>query len=163
MTRQTDVLPAVSAVLAAAADEVERWPDHHATRELRAGAGGAIFCLLYETAKQMYGWAAIEHMEKVLGAGQIQHWRETDRVAVAKALREAAGIEPAPDVEVQAVRAKLTAFHTRLAEAMGWLGYDVTTLVAQVGDEMGRLRDENEKLKRQVADMANAARTANPT
>lgn len=47
---------AVAEVLASAADEVERWPQHVADRALKTGAGRAVFGLLFETAKRMYGW-----------------------------------------------------------------------------------------------------------
>ena len=143
----------VTAVLAATADRIERWPDYKIRHELRPGAGGAVYTELFEVAKQMYGWAAVEHLQKHLGGhGQLQHWRETDQQRVVKTLREAAGQPAADDAEAAAARAKLDEFHAALAEAMGWLGYDVTTLVREVGSEMGRLRRENERLQRELAE-----------
>ncbi len=146
----------VAAVLTAAADEVERWPQHHADRELRNGAGGAIFCLLFETAKQMYGWTAIQHLQKHLTGhlphGQIQHWRETDRAAVVEALRAAAKEPAAVDAEAQSMRSSLGDFRRELCDAVGWLTYDVATLVREVGNEMGRLRRENARLTAELED-----------
>jgi hypothetical protein len=140
----------LNAVLHAAADEVERWPSHKADYELRAGAGGAIFTLLFEQAKQMYGWTAIEHLQKRLGSalahGQIQHWRETDRAAVVKALRDAAAESADEDVEAVTLRAKLSELHTRLADACGWPGLDVNTLATEVTHHMQRLEADCDRV-----------------
>lgn len=146
----------IPAVLNAAADEIERWGEHKTRYELKPGAGGAVFTVLFETAKRLYGWTAIQHLQKHLGAelgsGQLQHWRETDQSAVVKALREAAQAPTAPDVEAETLRVQLADFHAALAEAMGWLGYDVTTLVREVGSEMARLRKDKERLERELAE-----------
>ncbi len=146
----------LNAVLLAAADEVDGWAEHKAAYNLRTGAGGAIFCLLFEQAKQMYGWTAIEHLQKRLGSalphGQIQHWQETDRVAVAKALRDAANQPVDTDVEVTSLRAKLSDFHERLAEASGWLSYDVTTLVTEVTDRMRSLEADRDRTAVRLAE-----------
>lgn len=154
----------IPAVLHAAADQVERWQEHEARRELKNGAGGSIFCLLFETAKQAYGWTVIQHLQRHLGSqlpgGQIQRWRETDRAAVVKVLREAAEVPLAPNAEVDAIRSRLDDFHRQLAEGMGWLTYDVTTLVGETVNEVGRLRATVKQLERQLAEEQRRARTA---
>lgn len=147
-----------AAVLHAAADTLERQETHRTDRDLRNGAGGHIFGLLFETAKQLYGWPAICHLQQHLGIPQIQHWQEADRGAVVKALRDAADQPVSSDIETAALRAKLADFHTALADAMGWLTYDVTTLVAEVGNEMSQLRRDNERLAAELAE-ARTART----
>lgn len=108
----------INEVLAAAANEFEQREPFRVDRDLRHGAGGMVFELLFETAKRLYGWTAIQHLQNVLRAelphGQIQHWREADRATVVKVLREAAGVEPAPDVAVAAERARHEAAAARL-------------------------------------------------
>jgi hypothetical protein len=118
---------------------------------------------LFETARQLYGWTAVQHMQRHLGAavrsGQLQHWRETDRAAVVKTLRDAAGEAPTPDLEVETMRGVLAGFHAELAEAMGWLSYDVSTLVRETAAEVARLRAANERLQRQLDEERKARRS----
>lgn len=137
-------------VLHAAADEVENWPTHHADRELRHGAGGAIYTLLFEAAKQRYGWTAIQHLQHHLRGelphGQLQHWRTTDRAAVAKALRDAAGQPPADDLEAATLHTQLAGFRQALADAVGWHHLDVATLVREVADRATRDRERLTRL-----------------
>lgn len=146
----------VSAVLNAAADSLKGREEFRVERDLRNGAGPAMFELLYETAKQLYGWTAIEHLQRHLGAtlptGQIQHWQETDQAAVLKALRAAAGETPPVDLETETLRAKLGQFHGALAEAMGWLVAEPAVLVRETVAEVERLRKDNERLIQELTE-----------
>lgn len=142
-------------VLNAAADELDCTDTHRADRDLHNGAGGHVFTLLYETAKRLYGWTAIEHLQHhlrgQLPGGHIQQWAETDRHAVAKALREATGQPTLPDLETVALRAKLTEFEHALADATGWHGLDPATLVRETGLELARLRKTVKRLTDELA------------
>lgn len=144
-------------VLAAAADRLEQMEPCRADYALKSDAGPAVFALLFETARQVYGEPAIQHLQHHLGPilpyGQIQHWRETDRATVVKTLREAAGQPAAPDIEVQALRTKLADLHDQLATAVGWLSITSPSVLArEVGHEMARLRKDNERLRNQLAE-----------
>lgn len=149
------VAPSVADVLNTAADEVDRWPAHTSHYNLRTGAGGSVFGLLFETAKQLYGWTAIQALERHLGNqlphGQIQHWRETDQAAVSAALRSAAAAPIAEDTEVAALRAKLSDLHQRLAAAVGWPGIDqVDVLVHEVAGRIKTLEQQRDTLQKQL-------------
>lgn len=143
-------------VLSAAADNFERREEFRVDRELQAGAGSSIFCLLYETAKQLYGWAAVEqlqrHLRDVLPGGQLQHWAETDRAAVVQALRQAAAAPVPADLETVALRAKLSEFHGLLQDALGAEVAETATLVTSIGEELARARKEATRLARELAE-----------
>jgi hypothetical protein len=143
-------------VLNHAADEIERWPDYKVKQEIRGAAGPAVYSALFESAVHLYVWPAIQHLQKHLAAelrsGQIQHWRETDRARVVEVLRKAAKEPADSDLEVETLRSKLAEFHMSLAVGMGWLGYNVSTLVRETVGEVGRLRRANERLERELAD-----------
>lgn len=93
----------IAAVLNAAADHLDDMEQFRVDRDFKHGAGGAMFVLLYEIAKQLYGTTAIKHLERHLRGqlphGQIQYWAEADRHVVAKTLREAAAAAPSTPEE----------------------------------------------------------------
>lgn len=149
-------------VIAHAADEIERWPAYR-VRELRGGAGPAVYTALFESATHLYVWPAVHLLQKHLGAklrsGQLQHWRQTNHDVVVNTLREAAEQPPPADLEVQTLRAKLAEFHMELAQGMGLYGYDVATLVRETVAEVERLRRENDRLSRELEETRRQAVT----
>lgn len=143
-----------SDVLAAAADRIEQLPDHVFTRDFASNAGGAVFSALFERAKEMYGWTAIEALQRHLHLAQVQHWREADRAAIVDALRAAAKDAVDPGDEVIAVRRQLADFDTTLAEAMGWgpwaTGQPTAALVAEVASRMRWLEQRVADLEAEI-------------
>lgn len=162
--RNNDPLPpAVAEVLSAAADEVDRWQEHTAKHELRVGAGGAVFQMLYETSKRLYGWTAITHLEAFLGNAlahrQIQHWRETDRAVVSQTLREAAGGPVSVDLAVDTQRAYLSQMQQDLAAALGW-GHipEVSVLVREAAARIKHLEKETLRLRQELEEALDLGR-----
>lgn len=144
----------VPEVLAAAADEIESREPHHRDRDYRGGAGGQVYADLFEAARRLYGWPAVVHLQHHLRGdlpgGQLQHWRETDPAVVVKTLREAAGVTPAADVEVVALRAQMADVCARLAAAMGWLHESPEVLVGEVVERLHRLESEVRSLRKRL-------------
>jgi hypothetical protein len=123
-------------VLNAAADVFERQEPHRTTRDMR-NIGGAMYSALFEQARRVYGWPAIEAMQRHLKLDQLQHWRETDPAA---ALRAAAKEPATVDVEVAALREQITDLHAALLDAVGWFAMpSPEALVREVAEQMSRM------------------------
>jgi hypothetical protein len=78
-----------------------------------------LYQQVYESAKQLYGKTAVEHLTSQLGVTQIQHWRDKSVPEAVDALREAAGVTVPEDLEVAALRAEIRTIHDRLRAALG--------------------------------------------
>lgn len=143
-------------VLSAAADRIEQMPEHVFARGFASNAGGSVFSALFERAKELHGWTAIEALQRHLRIEQVQHWRETDRAVIVAALRTAGKDAVDPGDEVLAVRRQLAEFDATLAEAMGWgpwaTGQPTAVLVTEVADRMRQLEQQIEQAGRDLAE-----------
>lgn len=168
--------PAVSAVLSAAADTVERDEMRRYSRDIsQSGAGGEIYTLLFQASERLYGWPAVRHLQTHLGSqlahGHLQHWRETDPAAVVKILREAAAVTPEPDVEVAAMREQVERWWTEVCKALPWLADqpqfsradELVREVARLQRDHDNLTAKNERLREELDAIGNLAYRCHPT
>lgn len=148
-------------VLAATADRIEARPSHVNEREFRNSAGPAVYSALFETSRQIFGWTAVEVMQKHLRIQQLQHWDTTDVAAIVAELRAAAKAPADPLGEVTAIRARLAGFQSLLAESLGWGPWAASSspesLVSEVVKRIDRLEAQVTRLEAQLTEARKTA------
>lgn len=112
---------AIAATLRTAATDLrsrDRFPDYID----QWGYGGTAYVLLFEAASKLFGWPAVEAMQRHLHVRQLQHVHKnreelaTDMERAADAL-DAGHLGTADELEAAALRAKLIEIRDRLVIA----------------------------------------------
>lgn len=142
----------IAAVLHHTADAIEASGTNLRGRIESAGAGGATFQQIFESARSLYGGSAVLHLERYLGVSQLQHWDVQDVAAAAEQIRAAAGTAPDMDVEVAALLRRIRGFHAELAEAAGSDDASTGALLGGITRRVERMQLRAERAEQLLAE-----------
>jgi hypothetical protein len=150
--------PIVAAALRHAADLLE------SRQYVRFGGGNELWSVLHMTGADVIAGPAAEHLRKLTGTRQLQHWTGTQQEAAALLRAAAEGAPPLADAQSDAALADMELARHLLRTALAYDGKAnderLGTLANQMGhrtrlqeSQIGDLENETARLSQKVRDL----------